>query len=121
MKKFIDRVQVWLYLAGFMWLAYVIGKWGTQPKGALPQLASETDITLDEVELDDDDIYERETLPEFGVPKGREHLEGPGWRLDEFPPEPLRVIEFDATFNTPNRGIDLSRDIAPPTSRLVVN
>lgn len=115
MKKFFDRLQVFLYLAGFNRLATFVGRFGT------PALPPRRVVQGADVVQDDDDIHERDTLPSFSVPPGREHLEGPGWRLDEFPPEPLRVIEFDTTFNRIPAGVDMSRDIAGPVSKQHVN
>ena len=114
MKKFFDRLQIWLYLTGFDRLAAFIGKFGTR---ALPPTPDDEEV----YEVQDEDILERDTLPMFHVPDERKHLEGPGWRLDEFPPEPLRIIEFDPTFNRIPDGVDLARDIAGPTSKLHVN
>jgi|SRR5581483_3081028 len=103
MKKWFDRVQIWLYLAGLPTIASWVGRFGSPP-----------------VLIEHDDVHERITLPEIGIPTGREHLEGVGWRLDEFPPEPLRIIDFDNTFND-NRLIDMGRDVALPHSKLDVN
>jgi len=114
-RRFIDRVQVWLYLAGFLWLAVFIGKFGTKPALTKPVVFADPNDVID----DEDDIHERDTLPD-DVPPGREHLEGPGWRLDEFPPEPLEFVTFDPTFND-NKLIDMGRDIALPHSKLDVN
>lgn len=104
MKKFFDRVQIWLYLAGFSRLANLIGVLGSPPQ--LSAGNEDDRITLPEP-VNVEDL----------VPNARS---GPGWSLDEFEIGPLKVIDFDVTFNK-NPGIDMNRDIALPHTKLDVN
>lgn len=102
MKKFFDRLQLWFYLAGFSRIARFIGRWGSPP--VLSAAVPESD---------------RPTLPD-PEPKGSDARRGPGWSLDEFEVGPLKVINFDPTFNN-NQGIDAGRDVAFPTTKYDVN
>ena len=101
MKRFIDSLQIWLYLTGFTTLARLVGKLGT-----VPQLVASNE---------DDRI----TLPAPAPPTDPSRS-GPGWSLDEFETGPIKIINFDPTFNG-NQGIDPSRDVAFPHSKLDVN
>jgi hypothetical protein len=107
-RRMFDKLQVFFYLAGFPRLAAFLGRFGTPP---LPASDNEDDrITLPDIEIDIEiDTSELE---------GRA---GPGWSLDEPPPEPLRIINFDPTFNNPDPRIDPARDLAFPSSKLDVN
>jgi len=103
MRHFIDRLQIWLYLAGYPRLAAFVGQFGTPP---LLQAGSEDD---------------RITLPEITVVYEDPSRQGANWCLDELPDTgPLKIIDFDPTFND-NKDIDVGREVAFPTTPLDVN
>jgi len=109
MRKFIDSLQIWLYLTGFTTLARLVGKLGTEAR-PVRMLVQGADVVQD-----DDDIHERITVPAPDPSRA-----GPGWSLDEVEAGPLKIIDFDPTFNR-NKGIDASRDVAFPNTKLDVN
>jgi hypothetical protein len=96
-KRFIDRAQVWLYLAGHMTLASLIGRWGTPP-----------------------------TMPVFPPPKmlqaapaDRQDM----WTTADYHlPKALKIIDFDPTFrDNEERGIDVVHDVAVAATKLDVS
>lgn len=97
-RRFFDNVQLRCHLLGFHRIARFFGRFGT------PSLPAECI-----------DLHDRPTLevPVFVPPSARAAtgIEDDG---------PLRVIDFDPTFNN-NPGIDVSQDIMFPSSKLDIN
>jgi hypothetical protein len=91
-RRFVDRLQVWLYLGGNAALANFISRWGS-PALVPAELPQE----------------ERITLPPPASSAYPPAAAGP-----------LKVVHFDPTFNA-NRDIDVEHDIAWPASKLDVN
>ena len=92
-RKLLDRLQAWLYLAGFSRLARFIGRWCSPPDLA--------------------------PMPLLSMPT--HHTEHCTWTLDDTDPTvPLCIIDFDPRFRH-NPGIDVARDVAWPTSKYDVN
>jgi hypothetical protein len=110
MKHFIDRIQVWLYLAGFFRVASFLGRFGS-----LPLLVSSNEG--DRITLPEDNPM----IPIDVVEDPPEIRTGPGWSLDELNTGVLRVIDFDPTFHKNDPNIDTAHDLAFPTSPLDVN
>jgi len=95
-RRFFDNLQLRLYLLGFSRLAHFVGQWSS------PALSPVNP-------------------PPAPAPVPVEVRSGLGWKLDEIScDEPLRVIEFDPTFNN-NVGIDAVTDLALPHTKLDIN
>ena len=105
-RRFFDRMQINLHLLGFHRLAQWMGRWAT------PALPSEVSV------------HDRPTMPDGYLPA--HYLSDdpgiPGHFYDEdSPTQPrLQVLNFDPTFNN-NEGIDVTKDLAFPTTKLDVN
>lgn len=108
MKRFVDRLQVFFYLAGFPRVASFVGGFGT-----IPQLVSAS-------ELDRITLPEIDTMIPIDVVEDEEVRAGQGWCLDDVVTGPPRVLVFDPTFND-NDGIDIEHDIVWPTMPRDVN
>ena len=103
-RRFFDWVQLRLHLSGFHGLAMFLGRFGTP---ALPSNVDEGDRPTLPDPITVDDL----------VPEVRS---GPGWSLDELPDGPVKVIDFDPTFNN-NEGFDPASDLALPHTKLDIN
>lgn len=96
-RRFFDRVQIFLHLLGMHRLATLAGRFGTPE----PEVS----------------FYDRPTLevPVYVAPSQR----GANYCLQD-ENCPMQVLNFDPTF-TNNEGIDVSRDIAFPVTKYDIN
>lgn len=99
-RRFFDRLQLECHLRGLHRLAQFFGRFGSPPR-----LVAEVDFG------------DRPTLkvPVFVPPEAR----GSNYSLIDAD-EPLQVLDFDPTFNN-NAGIDVSRDVVFPQTKLDIN
>lgn len=108
-RRFFNWLQLHLHLLGMHEIAMFCGRFGTP--------ALESDV----------DPGDRPTIP-YGEyePVGEgdlipDEVTTPRWSLDELPDTgPLEVLNFDNTFRE-NSGIDVTADIAFPTSEHDIN
>jgi len=105
MRRFFDWLQLHLHLAGLHGLAMAVGHLGSPPQ--LPEPNVHERITLTEP-LTVDDL----------VPEVRS---GVGWNLDESPDAgPLKVVDFDPTFNNNAPDFDAA-ELALPHTKMDIN
>jgi hypothetical protein len=106
MKKFFDLLEIWCYLLNMPKIARFFARFGTP---ALPRPTRPVDG--------------RDYRKDFKVPISYDPnmiAFGPNWSLVELDYEPIKVIDFDSTFNK-NADIDVLHDIVIPTSKFDIN
>jgi len=92
LRRIIDKLQVWLYLADFPKLAQFIGNFADASPEAPPQLPPVAIAAT----------YAVSARPEL--------------------PKSLKVLIFDPTYaDNSSRGIDVAKDVAWPASKYDVN
>ena len=105
LRSFCDWLQVWCYVHDLMSLGRFFGRYGHRAKFK---------AMLAEEHKPDAEVP---TLRNPSVPP----RSGPGWSLDEIVSDgPLKVVEFDPTFNK-NASIDVANDVALPTTKHDIN
>lgn len=100
LDRVFDWIQMRCYKCGFNRLGHFFGHLAASEPSLFAPVTELEPLTVEEL-----------------VPEVRS---GQTWSLDELLTPPLRVIDFDFTYND-NRGIDIELDITFPTSPLDIN
>jgi len=102
LRRFVDKLQVWLYLTGSVVLAGAVGRLGT-PAPPSPTRENEHPLLT---------MGERTVAPTTGS-----MVEQQRWTTEDWhPAEPLVIIDFDLTFRRNDPRVDPSRDVACASS-----